>query len=948
MDFRVSDGLAFSTGSNTVTLSPSTTSQTITFPSPVVAAPGSTVASDTTASSGLPVTLTSKSPAICAVNSVDPTKIDALITGACTIEATQDGDATYGFAPPVEVTFPVSTLAGQSITFPAPGTQLLATGAPQTFPSGATASSGLPVTLASYTPSVCTVTGLSIRAVAPGVCKVRATQPGNGTFAFASPVERFFDVALATYTVSYDANAGTGTTPAASTFSAGGSTTVAAGTGLSRASYVFRGWNTAADGSGTSYAAGATYASNANVTLYARWAPVYTVGYDANGGTGAPASADFVEGGSVTVATGSGVTYAGRAFTGWNTAADGSGTAYAPGSTYSANAHATLYAQWHVLNIAPAYTGAASNTAQTVVLGDTPTALAATDADHDPLTYTRTGGVLPAGVTLGTGGAFTGTVTTPGSYVSIIEVADGQGGTAVTTLTLTVVAAGAPVVGPDTATTPVGSAVTTDVRANDTDPAGYPLTVTGITQPAHGGAVLGADGRVTYTPDAGWSGNDAYTYTVDNGRGGIAVGTVTVTVTPRAADDTAVTPAETPVKIDVLTNDSGEFDRSSVAVTAAPAHGTTVVGAAGNVTYTPAFGHSGADTFGYAAVDGAGRRVTATVTVTTTAPALAAPSSLSSTGTGTAQQTGGIVVPRGGSATLLDASGNPSTVVVVAGEGTYALDTTTGTITFVPAPGFTGVAKGVKFRLTDAYNQVVGATYVPSVVPAPVAPVVLPPVTGGTAAPTRRTIAGSGSTVPVSCSVSNARIDACGVTLFATVNGEPTVTGRGSMKVAATSSVRYLSVPVKLTTLGRALAAQPGGREMSVVSRIARRGGGATLVVHTRTKVVAQNVLVIRPVYFDTDSAVIRPADRKYLTSLRTKLTGVRTVTCVGSTDSRDTTSYNVGLGKRRAVSVCTFLLKGLDADAVTVTQGETSPIASNTTARGRQLNRRTDIKLSY
>nr|WP_231126463.1 Ig-like domain-containing protein [Motilibacter aurantiacus] len=948
MDFRVSDGLALSTGSNTVTLSPSTTSQTITFPSPVVAAPGSTVASDATASSGLPVTLTSKSPAICAVDTLDPTTIDALVAGACTVEATQDGDGTYGFAPPVELTFPVSTLAGQSITFPAPGTQQLATGAPQTFASGATADSGLPVTLASYTPSVCTVSGLSIRVAATGPCKVRATQPGNGTYAFATPVERVFDVVLATYAVTYDANGGTGTTPTTSTFSAGGSTTVAGGAALSRAGYSFQGWNTAADGSGTSYAAGATYSTNANVTLYARWAPVYTVSYDANGGAGAPVSASFTAGGSVTVASGSGVTYAGRAFTGWNTAADGSGTAYAAGSTYNAGAHATLYAQWHVLNIAPAYTGAGSNTAQTVVLGDTPAGLAATDADNDPLTYTRTGGVLPAGVTLGSGGAFSGTVTTPGVYVATVTVADGRGGTADTTLTVTVVAAGAPTVGPDTATTPVDAPVTTDVLANDTDPAGYPLTVTGITQPGHGSAVLGTGGRVTYTAATGWSGNDSYTYTVDNGRGGIAVGTVSVSVTPRAADDSAVTPAETPVTIDVLANDVGTFDRSSVTVTKGPRHGTTVVGSGGNVVYTPAFGHAGDDAFTYTALDGAGRAVAANVTVVTTPPAVAAPTSLSSSGTGSAQQTGGVSIPRGGSAMLLDAAGNPAIVVTVPGEGTYALDTTTGTITFVPAPGFTGVAKGVRFRVTDAYNQVASATYVPNVVPAPAAPVVLPPVSAGTSAPKRRTIAESGSTVPVSCSVSNARIDRCAVTLFAHVNGEPTVTGRGAVKVAAVRSVRYLNVPVKLTALGRALAAQPGGREMSVVSRIARRGGGPTLVVHTRTKVVAKDVLLVRPVYFDTDSSVIRPADRRYLDGLRTKLTGVRTVTCIGSTDSRDTTAYNVGLGKRRAVSVCTFLLEGLDADAVTVTQGETSPIATNATARGRQLNRRTDIRLGY
>ena len=46
---------------------------------------------------------------------------------------------------------------------------------------------------------------------------------------------------------------------------------VADGGGLSRDGYVFAGWNTAADGSGTAYAAGATFTFAADTTLYAQW-----------------------------------------------------------------------------------------------------------------------------------------------------------------------------------------------------------------------------------------------------------------------------------------------------------------------------------------------------------------------------------------------------------------------------------------------------------------------------------------------------------------------------------------------------------------------------------------------------------------------------------------------------------------------------------------------------
>ena len=54
---------------------------------------------------------------------------------------------------------------------------------------------------------------------------------------------------------------------------------------FTRTGYTFNGWNTAANGSGTTYANGATYSFAADVTFYAQWtANTYTVTFDANGG----------------------------------------------------------------------------------------------------------------------------------------------------------------------------------------------------------------------------------------------------------------------------------------------------------------------------------------------------------------------------------------------------------------------------------------------------------------------------------------------------------------------------------------------------------------------------------------------------------------------------------------------------------------------------------------
>ena len=85
-----------------------------------------------------------------------------------------------------------------------------------------------------------------------------------------------------------------------------------------------------------------TYTTYVKATLPAT---TYTISYDANGGTGAPANQTKIEGKDLTLSS-TVPTRTGYIFTGWNTAANGSGTEYASGDSYTANAAATLYAQW--------------------------------------------------------------------------------------------------------------------------------------------------------------------------------------------------------------------------------------------------------------------------------------------------------------------------------------------------------------------------------------------------------------------------------------------------------------------------------------------------------------------------------------------------------------------------------------------------------------------------
>jgi hypothetical protein len=87
----------------------------------------------------------------------------------------------------------------------------------------------------------------------------------------------------------------------------------------------------------------------------------------------------------------------------------------------------------------------------------------------------------------------------------------------------------APAAVDDAFTTTVEEAMTFNVVANDSDPDGNPLSVSAVTQGAHG-AVTYSGGSVTYTPDAGFLGDDSFTYTVSDGQGGSDEGAVSVRV----------------------------------------------------------------------------------------------------------------------------------------------------------------------------------------------------------------------------------------------------------------------------------------------------------------------------------------------------------------------------------------------------------------------------------
>ena len=150
----------------------------------------------------------------------------------------------------------------------------------------------------------------------------------------------------ATYTVSYDANGGSGA-PERQTKTYGVVLTLAT-VAPTRRNWRFIGWSKDRNAATAEYVSGGDYTDNADVTLYAVWQydpETYTVRYDANGGTGAPASQTKTYGVPLTLSVVK-PTRAGYEFLGWSTDPMTMLTNYAPGERYTDEASITLYAVW--------------------------------------------------------------------------------------------------------------------------------------------------------------------------------------------------------------------------------------------------------------------------------------------------------------------------------------------------------------------------------------------------------------------------------------------------------------------------------------------------------------------------------------------------------------------------------------------------------------------------
>jgi large repetitive protein len=282
---------------------------------------------------------------------------------------------------------------------------------------------------------------------------------------------------------------------------------------------------------------------------------------------------------------------------------------------------------WMVTNPAPIATNDSASTNE-----DTPVIINVLgndrDPDGDPLTVTSAQAgngsvIINADGTL----TYTPNAGFNGADTITYEISDGQGGTAVATVRITI---------NDVNDTPVSSAianqtnldsqnVTLPVAGAFSDPDGDALTY-GATGLPPGLSINATTGIISGTIDNSASqtngGVYSITVTASDGRGGTTSTTFSWTITnptPTATNDIATTNEDTAQRIDVLANDV-DPDRDPLIVTSAVAgRGTVVINPDGSLQYTPEADFNGTDTIIYEITDSEGGISTATVTVTVTA-----------------------------------------------------------------------------------------------------------------------------------------------------------------------------------------------------------------------------------------------------------------------------------------------------------------------------------------
>ena len=381
-------------------------------------------------------------------------------------------------------------------------------------------------------------------------------------------------------------------------------------------------------------------------------------------------------------------------------------TATGPGGTSAAATVTITVATPGAPTVAPASAAVTYNTAKAIDLSASITGVhssitvasgpahGTTSVAGDVVTYTPTAGYFGAD-------SFTYTATGPG------------GTSASATVSITVGNPPAPTVAAASATAAFNTATPIDLSASIT---GVHTAIAVASAPAHGTTSVSGD-VVTYTPSAGYSGTDSFTYTATGPGGTSSAATVSITVgnppAPTVAAASATVTFNTAKAIDLSASITGVH--TSIAVASAPTHGTTSV-AADVVTYTPTAGYFGADSFTYTATGPGGTSAAATVTITVATPAAPTAAAASASVTfNTAKAIDLSASITGVHTAIAVASGPAHGTTSVAGD----IVTYTPTSGYIGGDSFTYTATGPGGTSTAATVTItVAASGIPSVAPA--------------------------------------------------------------------------------------------------------------------------------------------------------------------------------------------------------------------------------------
>jgi Glycine rich protein/Bacterial Ig domain len=378
-----------------------------------------------------------------------------------------------------------------------------------------------------------------------------------------------------------------------------------------------------------------------------------------------------------------------------------------------------------------------------------------------------------------------------------------------------------PTCAPRSETTTASTALPITLSCGGT--ASFPNAYAIVGQPQHG-AISGLDpqsGALTYTPETGYVGPDSFSFRATNDGGSSTTETVTIDVAqPPAPECDAVgeqVDANGSASVQLTCTTTAGFPMTHATVDA-PAHGTLsgLDPDAGTVTYTPAVGYEGEDSFTYTATNATGTSSAATATITVDAP----PAPSCAPAQATVGDAGSVMVQL----TCTGAEGFPMAYAIASGPqhgSLSALDSTAGTVRYTPQEGFGG-ADGFSFTAENAG----GASTAAAVTVAVLAPPAFAgePGEGGSVTSARPALAFAGGFAPggFECRVDGGGWSACSSPFTvpdALARGEHAVAvrARGDGGELSTAASRTLVVDGVSETVA------PGG---TVSSDVPGRGPG--------------------------------------------------------------------------------------------------------------------------